>query len=289
MKEKIMKKLLFVFLLTLSSVSYSAEVIKVVFPFVGMPEHQRHLFEKANAIQNKWNFVIATKAGAGGGIAAIDVLQNHSSILIGNSSFFIRPNLPNSPYQVDQFKLLSVGCASPMAVVSSKYKSLNDIKGSLNVGVSGIGSLSHVVASTLTQKYPELVSVPYKGMGETLQGVFTGEIDMTMQYVKSVEEYIKVGKMNALGITGNKSYLNIPTLSNQGFKNTNLLTNNFILLVPKNTPKELYDEWRQLFSKIDNQERYNNEMCTPINETADWFMEQQVFWKNVISTMKVTE
>ena len=148
-----MKKLLSVLLLTLSSVSYSAEVIKVVFPFVGMPEHQRHLFEKANAIQNKWNFVIATKAGAGGGIAAIDVLQNHSSILIGNSSFFIRPNLPNSPYQVDQFKLLSVGCASPMAVVSSKYKSLNDIKGSLNVGISGIGSLSHVVASTLTQKY----------------------------------------------------------------------------------------------------------------------------------------
>lgn len=284
-----MKKLLFVFLLTFTLVGQSAEPVKVIFPFVGVPEHTRHLFEKANAIQNKWNFVIITKAGAGGGIAAIDVLQNNSSILIGNSSFFIRPNLPNSPYQADQFKLLSVSCASPMVVVSGKYKSLNDIKGPVNVGISGIGSLSHVVASALAQKYPELVIVPYKGMGETLQGLFTGEIDITMQYAKPMEEYIKAGKINALGITGNKSYLNIPTLSNQGFKNTTQLTNNFILSVPKNTPKELYDEWRQLFSKIDNQERYNNEMCAPINETNDWFIEQQSFWKNVTSTIKVTE
>jgi tripartite-type tricarboxylate transporter receptor subunit TctC len=284
-----MKKLLSLFLLTFSLVGYSAELVKSTFPFVGVAEHQRHLFEKANATQDKWNFVITTKSGAGGAIAALDVLQNNSSILIGNSSFFIRPNLANSTYQVDEFKLLSVGCSSPVVIVSNKYKSLNDIKGPVSIGISGMGSLSHVVALELAQKYPELLIVPYKGMSETLQGLMTGEIDMTVQYLKPIEEFVKVGKINVLGITGNKSYLNIPTLTNQGFKNTNLLTNNFILLVPKNTPKELYDEWRQLFSKIDNRERYNDEMCTPIKETADWFNEQQIFWKNIILTLKVKE
>ena len=56
-----------------------------------------------------------------------------------------------------------------------------------------------------------------------------------------------------------------------------------------NIPKELYNEWRQLFSSIDNQEQYNNEMCTPINETSDWFAEQQSFWKNISSTIRLTE
>jgi hypothetical protein len=78
-------------------------------------------------------------------------------------------------------------------------------------------------------------------------------------------------------------------LKNLGFNDTDLITNNFFLAVSKNIPKELHNEWKQLFSGIDNQERYNNEMCTPINETADWFLEQQRFWKSITSTIKTTE
>jgi tripartite-type tricarboxylate transporter receptor subunit TctC len=131
--------------------------------------------------------------------------------------------------------------------------------------------------------------VPYKGTNESLQGILSGEIDMAIQFVKPIESYIKLGQINALGLTGNKSYLNIPMLKNLGFNDTDLITNNFFLAVSKNIPKELHNEWKQLFSGIDNQERYNNEMCTPINETADWFLEQQRFWKSITSTIKTTE
>ena len=284
-----MKRLLLLCLLTVSLSGHSTELVKVSFPFTQIPEFQRQLIAKANASQDRWNFVIVTKAGAGGSIAATDVLHNNSSILISNSSFFIRPNLPNSPYQVDQFRLLSVNCAIPMVVVSKKYQSLKDIKGSASIGITGIGSTTHLVALELAQKYPDLIVVPYKGTNESLQGILSGEIDMAVQFVKPIEASIKLGQINALGLTGNKSYLNIPLLSNLGFNNTNLITNNFFLAVPKNTPKELYTEWQRLFSSIDNQERYNNEMCTPINETADWFTEQQRFWKTITSTVKVTE
>ena len=285
-----MKKLLLAVLLSIVAMSgNSTETVRVSFPFTQIPEFQRHLIAKANENQDRWNFVIVTKAGAGGSIAATDVLHNNSSILISNSSFFIRSNLPNSPYQADQFRLLSVNCAIPMVVVSKKYRSLKDIKGSVSIGITGIGSTTHLVASALAQKYPDLIVVPYKGTNESLQGILSGEIDMAVQFVKPMEAYIKLGQINALGLSGNKSYLNIPLLSNLGFDNTNLITNNFFLAVSKNTPNELYNEWRQLFSSIANQEQYNNEMCTPIDETADWFVGQQRFWKNVTSNIRITE
>jgi tripartite-type tricarboxylate transporter receptor subunit TctC len=285
-----MKKILLsIFLLTLSTAGNSTETVKVSFPFTQIPDFQRHLIEKVNANQDRWNFVIVTKPGAGGAIAANDILHGNSSVLISNSSFFIRPNLPSSPYQVDQFRLLSVNCAVPMAVVSKKYKSFKDIKGSASIGITGIGSTTHIVALEIAKKYPDLIIVPYKGTNESLQGILSGEIDMAIQFVKPIESYIKLGQINALGLTGNKTYLNIPLLSNLGFNNTNLITNNFFLSVSKNIPKELYNEWRQLFSSIDNQEQYNNEMCTPINETSDWFAEQQSFWKNISSTIRLTE
>ena len=121
-----MKNLLCVLLLLLSSINAIAkETVQVVFPFLVNPMFGHRIIEEANKIQDNWHFIIVTKPGAGGEIAA-NVVANSKfkALLATNSSFFIRSAIyANSNYAGSQFALIIPQCAVPMVVISKKYKS----------------------------------------------------------------------------------------------------------------------------------------------------------------------
>ena len=92
---KSFKTIIAVVTLVTASTASAAETISILWGFsIGSNQALtlRHIAEDANKSQSKYNFIIESKSGAGGSIAANHVLQNPNNTVVGMSSiFFIRP------------------------------------------------------------------------------------------------------------------------------------------------------------------------------------------------------
>ena len=144
-----------VVLLGASTFALAVETITILWAFnIGSNQANtvRLMIDELNRSQDKYQFVIASKPGAGGTIAANAVAENPNNTLVSmSSSFIIRPYFEkNEPtHNLDNFvPLLVQGTGTPMYVVSSKFASIEQALNApnLSVGVSGIGSISHMLA-----------------------------------------------------------------------------------------------------------------------------------------------
>jgi tripartite-type tricarboxylate transporter receptor subunit TctC len=281
-----MKKFIIaILLLTCSTITSAQKVIEVVFGYAVVPNSQRKLIEEVNKSQNNWEFVIVTKQGAGGQISTDVVINsNKNSILLANSSFFIRANAPNTSYRISQFKLLNTQCSSPAVIVSKKYDSINAIEkaAKISIGTGGIGSTAHLLGLEVAKKYPNSIIVPYNSSAELLQSAIGNNVDIAIGFLNLWKGQIESKLVNPLGISGGESYLNIPNLEGQIAKN---MVNNFFLVVNQSLDYKLYEEWKQLFKtanlELQKNDIYKSELCSPIQPSDDWLMNQQKFWLNI--------
>ena len=289
-----MKYILFTLIL-LGSVGTSAkETVQVIFPFPLNPVFGHKIIEEANKLQNDWHFVLVIKPGAGGEIAVNSVKNDKNRTLLAtNSSFFIRPAIStNAKYSPDQFKLLIQQCELPMVVVSKKYKSMDEIDSNqrITVGISGIGSTTHLVGMNLQEKFPNITMIPYKGAPDSLKAVLGGEIDISIGFLKQLKGNIEAGSVVALGQTGTYAYMRIPTFKRQ---NLDHISNNFFLAVSKDIDPKLFEEWKKIFGQANLtpavQNSYSDEFCKPMKSGSSWINEQQNLWKILSKELKVEE
>jgi tripartite-type tricarboxylate transporter receptor subunit TctC len=144
------------------SLVMSKEVVTVVYswtPADPAANYDRAIIKEANQIQDKYTFIFDARPGAGGGIAAHYVGNTPNTILATSSAFFIRPNLyPEQSHNINSFKEILPKCTAPFAVASGKYKSWKDVPTDkpLSIGISGMGTTTHVVATQLVKKYPNM-------------------------------------------------------------------------------------------------------------------------------------
>ena len=83
--------------------------------------------------------------------------------------------------------------------------------GQLNFGSSGAGTPLHLGGELLNAGAGiKLVHVPYKGAAPALNDVLGGQIELAMVGTPSVLQYIKSGKLTALGVTSAKRSINAP-------------------------------------------------------------------------------
>jgi tripartite-type tricarboxylate transporter receptor subunit TctC len=293
-----MKKLIILILSVAAFAASAKENVQIHFPFLLYPSFGHKMVEEANKLQDDWNFVIVPKIGAGGVIAAQTVInENYKSLLAGTSSFFIRPLLyKNTSYDIKQFRTLIAQCDLPMVVVSKKYKSFAGIETNqrITIAVTGLGATTHVVALEIMKKFPNVTVVPYSGVPDTLRAIISGDVDMAVGFVKQLQEHINSGTVAALGITGNTSYLNIPTLKSQKFAGAEDIANIFFLAAGPQTPPELHEKWRKIFEQANTtasvQQSYKDEFCTPVKESGNnWINVQHQYWKNATSGIKIEE
>ena len=128
----------------------------------------RVLADEANKIQDRYNFVFDVKPGAGGSIAANHVLNQPNAVLATASAFFIRPNFfPNESHDISKFQELFPQCSAPAVITSKKYKTWADVPTDkpVTIGMSGMGTTTHLIAAQIAKKYPNLTIVPFKKIG----------------------------------------------------------------------------------------------------------------------------
>jgi len=254
----------------------------------------RVLADEANKIQNHYNFVFDVKPGAGGSIAANHVLTQPNSILATASAFFIRPNFfPNESHDISRFQELFPQCSAPAVITSKKYKTWADVPTDrpVTIGMSGMGTTTHLIASQVAKKYPNLVIVPFKSTSEAILSVLSDSTDMAVNFMGDSTQYVETNKLQVLGATGPKFIGTVKPLSLQGFtRDLDVMDVPAQLLVPTSFPEAKAREIRAIFVEAGRRpavlDSYKPDFCQSINQMSDrdiqpWYIKQTQDWKRL--------
>ena len=297
-----MKKLIVLILATVAMSSQAAQIVSIVWPFnivSTQANYARALVTEANKTQNKFTFVLENKTGAGSSIAANYVANSRElSIMAATSSFFIRPNFfPNSSHTIDQFNPLMIQCAVPMIAVSSKYKTLKDIDPTtrLTIGVSGLGTTTHLLTAEMKKKHTGLTAVPYTGTMEPIKDMLGGTLDMAVGFPGELKQFIDNKQLNVIGISGPKTASGHPSLQSVGFAGTEFVVNTHFLAIPKTIPADTVNQLRGILNQASKtklvRDAYAVDDCIDGNvdevKTARWFDEQIRYWQRVTYGIKL--
>jgi tripartite-type tricarboxylate transporter receptor subunit TctC len=276
-----MKKLLLSLILSALSVTVAAkETVTIVYSWTAADtaaNFHRTLVESANKIQNKYTFVFDTKPGAGGSIAANHVAANPNTILATASAFFIRPNFfPNESHDISAFKELMPQCSAPALISSAKYKSWAEVPTDrpLTIGVSGMGTTTHLIATQVVKRYPQMTVIPFKSTSEALVSVLSGNTDFAVNFLGDSEQYTKSNspkRVYMLGITGDKTVAGVTPMISQGFpKSLGRMNIPAQLVVPRTTPDAKFNDWREILVQAGRspsvQKAFVADYCDSLNQ-----------------------
>jgi tripartite-type tricarboxylate transporter receptor subunit TctC len=112
----------------------------------------------------------------------------------------------------------------------------------LSYGTPGTGSTPHLAAALFNVRAgTQMVHVPYKGMGQALTALLSGEVTIMMVTTPLGLPHIQSGKLKSIAYTGPQraSFLpDVPTLAEAGLPNVNLDAMSWYgLLAPARTPQ----------------------------------------------------
>lgn len=292
-----MKKLLTAFIAALALCASARENITIYYSWTAADtaaNFHRVLADEANKIQNKYNFVFDVKPGAGGSIAANHVLSQPNTILATASAFFIRPNFfPNESHDITKFQELFPQCSAPAVITSKKYKTWADVPTDrpVSIGMSGMGTTTHLIAAQIAKKYPNLTIVPFKSTSEAILSVLSDSTDMAVNFMGDSAQYAEAGKINVLGATGSKTIAGVRPLSSQGFvKDLDVMDVPAQLLVPTTFPETKAREIRAIFVQAGRSQAvldsYKPDFCQSNNQMADseiqpWYAKQTADWRRL--------
>jgi len=297
-----MKKILALLLATLALSVQAKENITIIYgwnPSDVAANFHRTVAAEANKIQDKYNFIFDTKPGAGAAIAALYVAKTPDTVLATSSAFWIRPNFfPNESHRVDDFRELMPQCDAPITIVSAKYKSFSEVPkdGRLTVAVSGLGITTHLVATEIAKKYPNMIVVPFKSTAEAVISTLGGQTDFGVNFIGDSEQYTTSAsktRLYMLGVTGTQPVLGTKTFASQGFdRTTESLNAPAHLVVPVTWSDTKFKEVRAILVKAGRTQAvldsYKPDHCQTLNQMPDeqiqpWFNVSNSRWKRIAS------
>jgi tripartite-type tricarboxylate transporter receptor subunit TctC len=178
----------------------------------------------------KWTFVVENKPGAGGNVAldttAKAAPDGYTLVMAQTDNVVLNPLL-YSKLTYDPVKdLVPVGlvASGPAVLVvraDSPYKTLADV---VAAAKAEPGKLTHV---------------PYRGLSQALPDVLSGQVDMYMGSIPTLQGHIKGGKVRALAVTTAKRspvLPQVPTYTESGIPGVELASV-WGVMAPAGTPE----------------------------------------------------
>jgi tripartite-type tricarboxylate transporter receptor subunit TctC len=214
----------------------------------------------ANALQADLHvpFVVENKAGAGGIIGSMAVVQaapdGYTLLFSADGPILFAPELaPQRPYEWDKvFTAVSLVSLTPLVVVVNPKLPVQTFKefvdyaqkegDKLIFANSGLGGINHIFSeymrTTLQLKW---TAVPYKGTAPALADLMAGQAQFSVDQLSSAAPFIAQGAVRALGMTSEHRMAvlpDVPTLVELGYKD--LIGNTFTaMMAPAGTPKDV--------------------------------------------------
>ena len=162
-------------------------------------------------------FLVENRPGVGGGLGAQAVAQSPpdgATLLFISSSIAILPTLQAQLNfdPVRDLQPLTVVCDLPaglMVRADSRFADLAALlaearakPGTVTYGSGGVGSANHLAAAQLAALAGlEMVHVPYRGVSQAVNAVYTGEIDFCIGSTVEVLAHYRQGRARLLGMT----------------------------------------------------------------------------------------
>ena len=122
-----------------------------------------------------------------------------------------------------EYNIFVVPADSPLKSMKEVVAQMQKDPGSVKWGGGSRGSTEHICASMLATKVgvdPKKVNyVAFRGGGEAVAAILGGNVTVGGGGMSEMSEYIKAGKMRAIGVTSEKRFAgnNTPTLKEQGY------------------------------------------------------------------------
>jgi tripartite-type tricarboxylate transporter receptor subunit TctC len=258
--------------------------------------------------------IVDNRGGANGVIGAVAVKRAEPdgyTLLMQYSGYHVIT--PNVSRQVPQWKaedlqaVANVLSAPQLVVVREGLaaKTMAELvsygkanPGKLSFGSSGIGSLQHVTGAMLEQQAGiEMIHVPYKGTGPTLQDLLGNQLDMSFGTPPPFMAHVQSGKLRALAVTGKTrlaSLPNVPTAAEAGLGKLDA-SSWFAVFAPAKTPQPIIERLTAEIAKIVATPAFKQKAAEQ-GATADYMNPQQLSdyartelarWGQVVKASKI--
>jgi tripartite-type tricarboxylate transporter receptor subunit TctC len=182
--------------------------------------------------------IIENRPGGSGSIAANAVVQapaDGHTLLFGLFSHAVAPALMKLNYDtIKDLAAVSQVASVPLFLFASEkspYHSVADVvaaakakPGTVTYASGGVGSSAHLGAELFARKVGiELVHVPYRGGAQTVQSLFSGDVELMWDTpAPTTHSFVADGKLRALAVMSNKrlsSFPDVPAIGELGYGN----------------------------------------------------------------------
>jgi tripartite-type tricarboxylate transporter receptor subunit TctC len=291
--------------------AWPARPVRIIVPFAagGTSDALARLLGQRLQDVLKQTVIVDNKAGAGGVIGADAAAKSPAdgyTLLLGTiASHAINPALqPKMPYDaVKDFapvffvgniaNVLLVGAQQPMKNVKELIAAAKAKPGTIAYGTPGAGSSQHLSGEKFRlDAGVELIHVPYRGTGPSVQDLIAGQIPMSFDTALTALPFISSGKIRALAVTTAKRAKvlpDVPTLAEAGLKGFDVASWQAIF-APAGTPpaivKRLNDELTKIVAQTEVAARLytmgvENVPMTPA-QFGDFQRAEMVKWAKIV-------
>ncbi|GJG94734.1 tripartite tricarboxylate transporter substrate binding protein [Cupriavidus pauculus] len=204
--------------------------------------------------------IIENKPGAGGNLGADYVAHaapDGYTLVIASSQITMNPYLGMKvPFNIERdFEPVGRLGSVPLMLVSNMeqpYKTLKEFvdytranPGKISYSSPGPGTPQHLAGEVFAKlNKTELLHVPYRGTGPSISDLMGNQVQVSFATFASAIQYVRAGKLRALGIAGqHRTPLmpDLPTFAEAGLKGYDAELW-YSLLAPAKTPRAVVDK-----------------------------------------------
>ena len=233
----------------------------------------------------------------GGGVVAGEIVAHaqpdgYTLLYYGNSLWLVQFLRKSVPFDVAKdFTPITLSTSSPSVLVihpSLPAKSVRALialakskPGAINYASASDGTANHLAAELFkSMARVNLMHIPYKGNGQAVNAVLSGESQIMFPAAGSVGSQIKAGRLRALAVTGDKrtpAYPDLPTVAEAGvpgYEAVSLIG----MFAPAKTPAAIINRINREVTAVlhlpDVKERFLNLGVDTVGSTPEQFAQR---------------
>ena len=244
---------------TAQSQSYPLKPIRVVVPAApgGATDITARLVAQKMTERFGQTVLVENRSG-GNEVIGVDAVaksapDGYTVLLTPPAAIVVLPHLQKLPYNVDRdLAPVSLAVVTPLILVVHPSLPAQTVKelivfakarpGQLSYASTGNGGVQHLAAELLkvTMKI-EMVHVPYKGAGQVMQDLISGQVPLFFSGMPPAMPYVRSEKLRALAVTTthrSPAAPDVPTMEEAGVPGFDI-SNWFAYMVPAGTPTDV--------------------------------------------------